>query len=69
MRNRGKVGDHKSAIEYGREVWKLTDKDGNIINTYRGKQPAQKEKNRLERLYLEEIKLERMKLINTGRGE
>ncbi len=60
MSNKDKAINQKIALEINKQVWILKTKEGNIIDKFRQKQVAIKEKRRKEKLYLDtELILER----------
>ena len=51
------IRNYKSPHELGKNVWEVRKKDGALIDSYRSKAVAIEEKNRLEKVYFEELKL------------
>lgn len=54
--------NHKSAIEYSKQIWSLKRGDEEI-DRFRQRVNALNEKKRLEKIYLEELTVERIHLL------
>ncbi len=50
----------KSPSELNKNVWELRKKDGTLLESFRQKVTGIREKNRLEKIYLEELNLVRI---------
>jgi hypothetical protein len=51
--------NQKNPLEFTKETWNLKRKNGEILNSFRGRETALKFKRKYEKIYLEEIILER----------
>jgi len=59
MANKNIATNQKSGFERNKQVWILKDEEGNIIDSFRIKSVAEREKIKLEKRYIKNIILER----------